>query len=74
MADFVTISEKFQIVIPEKIRRNLNLRPTQKVQVFQFMCPIEVVPVRRSRKCEVMLKGLMWLSTGIKTDSELCQF
>lgn len=56
--DFVTFSEKFQIVIPEKIRRALNLRPGQKVQIFQFVDRIEVVPVKPIEEMQGYAKAI----------------
>jgi AbrB family looped-hinge helix DNA binding protein len=41
----VTISRKFQVVIPKKIRNSLNLKPGQKVQLVQYEGRIELVPI-----------------------------
>ena len=51
----VTISPKFQIVIPAEVRRTMNLTPGQKVQVIPFgnrspplkQCLLECVSDRR---------------------------
>lgn len=43
--DAVTISPKFQIVIPKAIRESLNLRAGQKVQAIQYGDRIELVPM-----------------------------
>lgn len=56
--DSVTISKNNQIVIPEKIRRNLNLHPGQKVQVFQFADRIEIVPVKPIEEMQGNVKGI----------------
>lgn len=42
----VTISQKYQVVIPRQIRNALNLRPGQKVQAFAYEGRVELVPVR----------------------------
>ena len=42
----VTISPKFQIVIPKKLREALNLLPEQKVQMIAIEDCIEMIPVR----------------------------
>jgi AbrB family looped-hinge helix DNA binding protein len=49
----VTISPKYQIVIPREIREQLKLRPGQKVQAFAFENRIEFVPVRPAK----MMRG-----------------
>ncbi|MDX1579285.1 MAG: AbrB/MazE/SpoVT family DNA-binding domain-containing protein [Gemmatimonadota bacterium] len=45
-ANVVTVSPKFQVVIPRAIRESLGLRPGQKVQALQYRDRVELVPVR----------------------------
>ncbi|MGQ0569686.1 MAG: AbrB/MazE/SpoVT family DNA-binding domain-containing protein [Armatimonadota bacterium] len=54
----VTISPKFQVVIPKEIRDTLKLRPGQKVQAILYQDRIELVPVRPVREMKGFLKGL----------------
>lgn len=54
----VTISPKFQVVIPKKIREGLKLRPGQKLQAILYDDRIELVPVRPARAMRGFLKGL----------------
>jgi AbrB family looped-hinge helix DNA binding protein len=54
----VTISPKFQVVIPKVIRDRLKLRPGQKVQAILYEDRIELVPVRPVRKMRGFLKGI----------------
>ena len=54
----VTISPKFQIVIPKAIRDLLRLRPGQKVQAIAYDGRIELVPVRRAKDVRGFLKGI----------------
>jgi AbrB family looped-hinge helix DNA binding protein len=54
----VTISPKFQVVIPKDIRDKLKLRPGQKVQAILYQDRIELVPVRPVREMKGFLKGL----------------
>ena len=54
----VTISPKYQVVIPKQIRRKLGLCPGQKVQAIAYENRIELVPVRPVRKMRGFLKGL----------------
>ena len=42
----VTISPKFQVVIPKEIRERLGLVPGQKVQAIVYGDRIELIPVR----------------------------
>jgi AbrB family looped-hinge helix DNA binding protein len=54
----VTISPKFQVVIPKEIRERLKLKPGQKVQAILYHNRIELVPVQPVRKMRGFLKGL----------------
>jgi AbrB family looped-hinge helix DNA binding protein len=54
----VTISPKYQVVIPKPIRRKLGLCPGQKVQAIAFENRIELVLVRPVRKLRGFLKGI----------------
>ena len=42
----VTVSPKFQIVIPKAIREALNIQSGQKVQVIRYQNRIELIPIR----------------------------
>jgi AbrB family looped-hinge helix DNA binding protein len=54
----VTISPKFQVVIPKDVRERLALRAGQKVSVFVFEDRIELVPVRPLKQMRGFLKGI----------------
>jgi AbrB family looped-hinge helix DNA binding protein len=54
----VTVSPKFQVVIPREIREQLDLEPGQKVQAMAFGDRIELIPVRSARSLRGFLKGL----------------
>lgn len=54
----VTVSPKFQVVIPRAIREALGLQPGQKVQALQYQNRIEFIPVRPMKKMRGFLKGL----------------
>lgn len=56
--DTVTISPKFQVVIPKAIREQLNLVPGQKIQAIAYGGRIEFLPVRPIRESRGMLRGL----------------
>ena len=54
----VTISPKFQVVIPKEIRKRLGLSPGQKVHTIVFDDRIELIPVRPIKKLKGFLKGI----------------
>ena len=54
----VTISPKFQVVIPKRIRERLKLRSGQKVQAILYDDRIELVPVRPAKAMRGFLKGI----------------
>lgn len=58
MTAVVTVSPKFQVVIPLAIREALGIRPGQKIQAIQYQDRIELIPVRPMRKARGMLKGI----------------
>jgi AbrB family looped-hinge helix DNA binding protein len=54
----VTISPKFQVVIPKAIREELGLLPGQKVQAIVYGERIELIPVRPIKQMRGFLKGI----------------
>jgi len=54
----VTISPKYQVVIPKEIRERLNLSPGQKVQAIAYEGRIELIPVRPPKAMRGFLKGI----------------
>jgi AbrB family looped-hinge helix DNA binding protein len=56
--DTVTISPKFQIVIPQRIREAIGLRTGEKAHMLPFRNRIEVIPVRDIRTLRGYLKGI----------------
>ena len=54
----VTVSHKFQVVIPRDIREALRLQPGQKVQALQYQNRVELIPVRSMRDMRGFLKGI----------------
>lgn len=54
----VTVSPKFQVVIPREIREALQLEPGQKVQVLQYQSRIEFIPVQPMKMMRGFLKGI----------------
>ncbi len=56
--DTVTISPKFQVVIPQRVREALRLKPGQKIQVISYEGRIELIPVEPIRRGRGFLKGI----------------
>ncbi|RLE33770.1 MAG: AbrB family transcriptional regulator [Acidobacteria bacterium] len=54
----VTVSPKFQIVIPKLIRDALHLRPGQKLKIMEFDGRIELIPDRTISELHGFLKGI----------------
>ena len=54
----VTISPKYQVVIPRKEREQMNLRPGQVVQVIVYENRIELVPVKPIQDLRGFLRGI----------------
>jgi AbrB family looped-hinge helix DNA binding protein len=65
--DTVTISSKFQMVIPRAIREKWNIKPGQKVRLIVYGNHLEVVPVRDIRESRGFLKGM---SSDIEREEE----
>lgn len=54
----VTVSPKFQVVIPLAIRESMGLQPGQKLQALQYQNRIEFIPLRSIRSMRGFLKGI----------------
>ncbi len=56
--DTVTLSPKFQVVIPRRIRERMNLNPGEKIEVIGYDDRIELVPIRPMSEMRGFLQGL----------------
>ena len=54
----VTVSSKYQVVIPRAVRKLLGIRPGQKVQVIPFRNRIELIPQEPIQEARGFLKGI----------------
>lgn len=54
----VTISPKYQIVIPKEIREKLKLKPGQKLQIIQVEDKIEFITIKSVKEARGFLKGI----------------
>jgi len=63
----VTVSPKFQVVIPREVRELLRLRPGERLQVFVFGDRIELIPVKKLSRMRGFLKGI---ATDVPRDED----
>lgn len=56
--DVVTISPKYQVVIPRAVRERLQLAPGQKVQALVYDDRVELIPLRPAKSLRGFLKGI----------------
>jgi AbrB family looped-hinge helix DNA binding protein len=56
--DAVTVSPKFQVVIPQKVRQMLHIRSGQKMQVVAYNNRVVFIPVRPIQEARGSLKGI----------------
>jgi len=54
----VTVSPKYQVVIPKTVRESLRLRPGQKMQVIEYDGRIELFPERDIKELRGFVKGI----------------
>ena len=54
----VTVSSKYQVVIPKDVRDRLKIRPGQTVEAFAIAGRIELVPIRPLSEMRGFLRGM----------------
>ncbi len=54
----VTVSPKYQVVIPRDVRETLSIKPGEKMQVINYANRIEFVPVKKIKAMRGFLKGI----------------
>jgi AbrB family looped-hinge helix DNA binding protein len=54
----VTVSSKFQVVIPREVRESMDLQPGTRVQVLQYENRIELIPLKEPRTLRGFIKGI----------------
>ena len=63
----VTVSPKYQVVIPKELRDSLQIRPGEKVQVLQYENRLELIPMKSIKKMRGFLKGM---DTTVKREKD----
>ncbi len=54
----VTISPKYQVVIPREVRQSMEIKPGTKVQVFLYDDRIELIPMKNLKRMRGFLRGI----------------
>lgn len=54
----VTVSPKYQVVIPKSVREAMQLRPGQKLKIIEYEGRIELIPDRDISELKGFLKGI----------------
>jgi AbrB family looped-hinge helix DNA binding protein len=54
----VTVSSKFQVVIPREVRKAMAIQPGTRVQVLQYENRIELIPLQEPKALRGFVRGL----------------
>jgi AbrB family looped-hinge helix DNA binding protein len=54
----VTVSPKFQVVIPKEIRESMGIVSGQKVQMLTYQNRIELIPLKPMKEMRGFLEGI----------------
>ena len=63
----VTVSPKFQIVIPKEVRESMGIVTGQKMQVVTYRNRIELIPIKSMKEMKGFLSGI---DTEVKRDKD----
>ncbi len=63
----VTVSPKFQVVIPKEVRDSMGIVSGQKIQVLTYQNRIELIPIKPMKKMKGFLKGI---NTDVERDDD----
>ena len=63
----VTVSSKFQVVIPKEIREDIGVKAGTKMEVITYGNRIELVPIQLIKNLKGMFKGI---NTEIQRDDD----
>ncbi len=63
----VTVSPKYQVVIPKEVRESMGIVSGQKIQILTYQNRIELIPIRPMKKMRGFLKGI---DTSVKRDKD----
>ena len=54
----VTVSSKYQVVIPREVRESMDLQPGTRVQVLQYENRIELIPLKEPKALRGFIQGI----------------
>jgi AbrB family looped-hinge helix DNA binding protein len=63
----VTVSSKFQVVIPREVRESMDIQPGTRFQVLQYENRIELVPLKEPKALRGFIPGI---DTGVPRDED----
>ena len=63
----VTVSPKYQVVIPKEVRESMGIVSGQKIQILTYQNRIELIPVQPMKKMKGFLKGI---DTSVRRDKD----
>ncbi len=63
----VTVSPKFQVVIPKEIREAMKIKSGQKIQMITYGDRIELIPIKPMKEMRGFLKGI---NTEVARDND----
>jgi len=64
----VTVSPKFQVVIPQSVREQLKIKAGHKLQVLAYENRIELLPIEKPKTLRDFLRGI---ETNVPLDVNL---
>jgi AbrB family looped-hinge helix DNA binding protein len=65
----VTVSPKYQIVIPKEIRESMGIFSGQKVQIMSYQGRIELIPLRPMKEMKGFLEGID--TSGVREEDRI---
>jgi AbrB family looped-hinge helix DNA binding protein len=63
----VTVSSKFQVVIPREVRESMDLQPGTRMQVLQYENRIELIPIKEPKSLRGFIPGI---NTGVDREED----
>ncbi len=63
----VTVSSKFQVVIPREVRESLGLTPGTRVQILQYENRLELIPLKEPQALRGFIRGI---ATAVDRDED----
>ncbi len=65
--EVVTVSPKYQVVIPKRVRKALKITPGQKVRVVMYENRIQMIPILPMEEIRGFIKGI---DTNVERESD----